>query len=316
MNLKKAAFIALVFICALPYFGISAAIGLALGIAFALILGNPFEAQSRKLSKYLLQASVVGLGFRLNISKVLEIGTPGLILAIISVVFTMCIGLLLGRLLKTSKELSYLISAGTAICGGSAIAALAPVIKEVKQEHISISIGIVFILNAIALFIFPSLGHYLGFSEEAFGFFSAIAIHDTSSVVGAASIFGDGALDVAVTVKLARTLLIIPMIFITLYIFSREEEAATSKVKIPWFIAGFILAVLFNTYAPGMESISANLVFISKRVLVAVLFLIGSQISLPVLKSIGAKPFAQGVLLWLIVTVASAGAIGAIFNSG
>ena len=217
---------------------------LFLGLVYALFCGQPYPSTNKKLSKLLLQYSVVGLGFGMNLYESLASGREGMLFTIVSVFGTLMIGMLIGRkLLKVDKETAYLISSGTAICGGSAIAAVGPVIKA-KPENMSVALAVVFILNAIALFLFPSIGHWLGLSQQEFGTWAAIAIHDTSSVVGAGAAYGEEALQVATTIKLTRALWIIPLAFATSFLFKSKDR----KVSIPWFILYFVIAILLNTF--------------------------------------------------------------------
>jgi uncharacterized integral membrane protein (TIGR00698 family) len=247
-----------------------------------------------------LQFSVVGLGFGMNVHNAVSAGKEGFLFTIISIVSTLILGTFLGKWFKTDKKTSHLISCGTAICGGSAIAAIAPVIKS-NEKQTSVALGVIFILNSVALFLFPAVGHWLDLSQKEFGLWCAIAIHDTSSVVGAASKFGPEALQIATTVKLARALWIIPVALITAYIFKNKS----GKIKIPYFIGLFILAMIANTYLPQMESVAPHLVSVSKIGLTVTLFLIGAGLNRNVLKSVGLKPLAQGVLLWTFIAIAT-----------
>ena len=277
-------------------------VALFLGLAFALVFGQPFPGFNKKMSKKLLQYSVVGLGFGMNIEASLASGKEGMLFTIISVFGTLLIGWLIGRkMLKVDRNTSYLISSGTAICGGSAIAAVGPVIKA-KDSEMSVALGTVFILNAIALFLFPAIGKLLGLDEQQFGTWAAIAIHDTSSVVGAGAAYGEEALKVATTIKLTRALWIIPVAFLTSFIFRTKG----SKVNIPWFILFFVLAMVANTYLlcdyPQIGTVVSG---ISRKCLTITMFFIGASLSPSVLKSVGVKPLAQGVLLWVIISVGS-----------
>ncbi|MCM1313422.1 MAG: putative sulfate exporter family transporter [Roseburia sp.] len=287
------------------------------GLIFALIFGQPFPTFNKKMSKYLLQYSVVGLGFGMNVEKSLASGKEGMMFTIVSVFGTLLIGWIIGRkILKVNRDTSYLISSGTAICGGSAIAAVGPVIKA-KGADMSVALGVVFILNAIALFIFPPIGHWLGLDQQQFGTWAAIAIHDTSSVVGAGQAYGEEALEVATTIKLTRALWIVPLALLTSFIFRNSNEDGKRKIQVPMFIVFFILALVFNTYVLnnasilGTEGASAgasvgNIISsISKKCLTITLFFIGASLSLDVLKSVGIKPLIQGVLLWIVISIAS-----------
>lgn len=298
----------------LPDF-VTAPVGLALGLFFALIFGTPFPKVNRVLSKTLLQASVVGLGFGMNLIKSLQSGAEGMIFTVASVIGVMVIGVLIGRYMRINDKTSYLISAGTAICGGSAIAAVGPVVGADKDE-MAVSLGVIFILNAIALFIFPPLGHYFGLSQEQFGTWAAIAIHDTSSVVGAGAAYGPEACDLATLIKCTRALWIIPLAFFTMWFFpklnARKAEAEGGKkvkVSIPWFIFYFVLAMIINTYTrdavPVLGEIYDILYAIARKCLVAVLFAIGAGLSLKVIRSVGVKPLIQAVTLWIFIGAVS-----------
>ena len=275
---------------------------LFMALLFALLCGQPFPKFNKKCSKMLLQYSVVGLGFGMNIEASLASGKEGMLFTIVSVFGTLLIGWLIGRkMLKVDRNTSYLISSGTAICGGSAIAAVGPVIKA-KDSEMSVALGTVFILNAIALFLFPAIGKLLGLDEQQFGTWAAIAIHDTSSVVGAGAAYGEEALKVATTIKLTRALWIIPVAFLTSFIFRTKG----SKVNIPWFILFFVLAMVANTYLlcdyPQIGTVVSG---ISRKCLTITMFFIGASLSPSVLKSVGVKSLVQGVLLWVIISVGS-----------
>jgi uncharacterized integral membrane protein (TIGR00698 family) len=274
---------------------VSPPIALCAGIIFGLTLPHPYAADSRALSKFLLQASIVALGFGMNLHEVLKAGRSGFIYTAIGITFAMLAGLAIGKLLAVRGTTSYLISTGTAICGGSAIAAVGPVLNA-SEEEMAVSLGTVFILNSIALFIFPVIGRSLALSQSQFGLWSALAIHDTSSVVGAASRYGTEALIIATTVKLARALWIVPLAFFTAAI-----KHGKSKVTIPWFILFFFLAAIINTYGPQDAALSQKFFTLGKLGLTATLFLIGTSLSRNTLKEVGWRPLAQGVLLWLAV---------------
>lgn len=299
-NLKKVIFIAL-FVASLS---LSPAISLFAGIVLALTLGIPYPKYAKKLSKYLLQVAVVGLGFGMNLHESLAAGKDGILFTIISVCGVMVLGCLLGKALKMDSKLSYLVSAGTAICGGSAIAAVSPVVGS-DDNQTSISLAVIFTLNAIALFIFPPIGHLLGLSESQFGLWSAIAIHDTSSVVGAASIYGEEALKIATTVKLTRALWIIPLSLVSIFIFKKSSSEAEGKkrIAIPWFIFLFILAMVVNTYVNIPEGLSNAISVFSHKSLSLTLFLIGCGLSMKSIKEVGFKPILLGVILWVIISV-------------
>ncbi len=278
----------------------SPAIGLFAGLAFALSVGNPLPALSKKLSKQLLQYSVIGLGFGMNLHEALASGRDGMLFTIVSVSLIMVLGWVIGRRLKLSDGTAYLIAAGTAICGGSAIAAVSPLTRSSESE-ISVSLATIFVLNAVALFIFPPLGHYFGLTDQQFGIWAAMAIHDTSSVVGAGAAYSETALKVATTVKLTRALWIIPLAFVTTLVF-RDRDA---KIQIPWFIFFFVLAMVANTYVEIPAAFSHAVVWVSKKALVLTLFLIGAALSRDVLRQVGLRPMLLGVLLWAIIGSAS-----------
>ena len=275
---------------------------LFLGLAYALICGQGYPSFNKKMSKMLLQYSVVGLGFGMNLHESLASGKEGMTFTIISVIGTLAIGMLIGRkLLKVDRETSYLISSGTAICGGSAIAAVGPVIKA-KPANMSVALAVVFVLNAIALFIFPSIGHWLELSQQQFGTWAAIAIHDTSSVVGAGAAYGEEALEVATTIKLTRALWIIPLALATSLIFKSKD----SKITIPWFILYFIIAILLNTFVlDSVRQVGTAVSGIARRFLTLTMFFIGASLSMDVLRAVGIKPLIQGILLWIVISVGS-----------
>ena len=269
-----------------------------MGIILALICGNPFPKFSKKGSKIALQVSVVGLGFGMNLYESLAAGKEGMLFTIVSVIGVMCIGVLLGRWLKVDKKNAYLISTGTAICGGSAIAAVGPVINA-DDDQMSLSLATIFILTAIALFIFPPVGEWIGLSQQQFGTWAAIAIHDTSSVVGAGAAYGEEALKVATTIKLTRALWIIPLAVASSFIFRSQGR----KVSIPWFILLFIVAMVLNTFLPIPNALAGGIVVVARKLLCMTLFLIGSGLSVSSIKKVGIKPLGLGVLLWFIISV-------------
>ncbi len=295
ITFREVIFILAVVVCLTPI--ISPPIALLLGLLIAQIIGHPYLHLNHKATHILLWVSVVGLGFGMNAHSALQAGKQGVLFTIASVVGTLLIGAITGRLLKIENKTSYLIATGTAICGGSAIAAISPVIQA-KEKQISVALGTIFILNSIALFLFPVIGHALNLSQTQFGIWSAIAIHDTSSVVGAAGKYGEHALEVATTVKLARALWIVPFAFASAFIFKNKK----SKPKIPWFIGCFILAMIANTFIPFVQEYSHYMVDIAKSGLTLTLFLIGCGLSGKVLKSVGAKPLLQGATLWIIIS--------------
>lgn len=294
-NGRKVIFIICAVFCLTPF--ASPAIALLLGLVIAQLSGHPYLHLNHKATHFLLQASVIGLGFGMNVHSALQAGKQGIIFTIVSITGTLLFGYLLGKLFNTEKKTSFLISSGTAICGGSAIAAISPVIKA-EEKQISVALGCVFVLNAVALFLFPLIGRHLNLSQTQFGLWCAIAIHDTSSVVGAASKYGPHALQVATTVKLARALWIVPVTFISSYAFKNKSK----KISIPWFIALFILALVANTYIPAITTASAYLVSGAKAGLTLTLFLIGAGLSRSVLLSVGFKPLLQGTILWIAIS--------------
>jgi len=239
----------------------------------------------------------VGLGFGMNVHSAMQAGKEGVLFTIASITGTLIFGYFMGKWLNLERKTSYLIATGTAICGGSAIAAISPVIKA-EEKQISVALGCVFILNSIALIIFPIIGHHFNLSQTQFGLWCAIAIHDTSSVVGAAGKYGTHALEVATTVKLARALWIIPVAFMSSFIFKNK----TKKVSIPYFIGLFILAIVANTYIPATKLIGPYMITIAKAALTLTLFLIGAGLSGKVIASVGFKPLVQGVMLWIIIS--------------
>lgn len=272
---------------------------LFLGLAFALVCGQPYPAFNKKMSKQLLQYSVVGLGFGMNVEAALASGKDGMMFTVISVFGTLLVGWLVGRLLlKVNKNTSYLISSGTAICGGSAIAAVGPVIKA-KDSEMSVALGTVFILNAVALFIFPPIGRFLGLDDVQFGNWAAIAIHDTSSVVGAGAAYSEAALEVATTIKLTRALWIIPVALVTCILFRSKDK----KIKVPWFILWFVVAMLVNTYLlDAVPQVGKTINGIARKSLTLTMFFIGASLSPAVLRQVGVKPLLQGVILWGLVS--------------
>lgn len=277
-------------------------VALFLGLVFALTCGQAYPKFNKKVSKKLLQYSVVGLGFGMNLHASLASGKEGMVFTVISVIGTMIIGMFIGRnLLKVNRDTSYLISSGTAICGGSAIAAVGPVIKA-KDSDMSVALATIFVLNAIALFVFPIFGHWLGMTQQEFGTWAAIAIHDTSSVVGAGAAYGEEALQVATTIKLTRALWIIPLALATSVIFKNGGK----KINIPWFILWFIVAILINTYLLNNNpAVGKAISSLARKGLIVTMFFIGASLSTDVLKQVGIKPLLQGILLWIVISVGS-----------
>jgi uncharacterized integral membrane protein (TIGR00698 family) len=293
----------------------SPAVSLLLGLLFALTLGQPYPKQSKTVSKYTLQAAVVGLGFGLDFMTILRVGAQGFLLTLVTISLTLAIGLLLGRWLNVERKARTLISVGTAICGGSAIAAVGPVIHA-SDEEMSVSLGTVFILNAIALFLFPPIGHALHMSEPSFGLWAALAIHDTSSVVGAAASYGKQALEIGTTIKLTRALWIIPVALFFAYLEHKQTQrdlkvttTTRPKLQIPWFIGLFVLASLIRSFIPDQTTLFADIIIVAKSLLSLTLFLIGAGLSRKALKRVGVRPLLNGVVLWIIVGISTLVAI-------
>ena len=296
--LVKTAFITALMLCLSTF--VSGPIALVGGFVFYNLFGHPFIHYNQKATNWLLKIAVVGLGFGMNIEETLMAGRDGLVLTIISIFFILTIGFLMGKFLKLQKEITHLISCGTAICGGSAIAALAPIIKA-SEKDVSISLGTVFLLNSVALLIFPPIGHFLNLTEHQFGLWSAIAIHDTSSVVGAANAYGNEALKVATSVKLARALWIIPLSIISVFLFKGKNDS----IKIPWFIFLFIGVILLNSIFTLPTLITNSITSASKSILVLTLFLIGAGLSIDKIKVAGWKPLILAGSLWIMLSVIS-----------
>lgn len=330
IQVRQVIFAAAVILCLTPL--VSPPVALLLGLGIALFIGHPFLHLNHKATHILLQVSVVGLGFGMNAASALRAGKDGFLFTVVSIAGTLTAGLLLGRWMGVDRKTSLLISGGTAICGGSAIAALSPVIKA-EERQVSVALGVVFILNSVALFLFPVVGHWLGMSQLQFGLWSAIAIHDTSSVVGAAGHYGPEALQIATTVKLARALWIIPVSLLAAFFFNGRRAASAkagadlgdagggndqggvghiagaahagttgdrAKIKLPYFIGLFVVAILLNTWLP-IQGLSKVIVGASHAGLTLTLFLIGSGLSRQVLKNTGVKPMLQGVMVWALI---------------
>jgi uncharacterized integral membrane protein (TIGR00698 family) len=292
LNPKTLFFVGL--ICAASGF-LSPPIALLIGLIFGLTVAHPYPADSGELAKFLLKASVVALGFGMNLHEVLRAGRSGFLYTAGSITFALLVGLLLGRLFKVEKTAAFLITAGTAICGGSAIAAVAPIVQA-NDEEIAVSMGTVFILNSVALFLFPPIGWALHLSQEQFGLWSALAIHDTSSVVGATARYGAVALVVGTTIKLARALWIVP-----LAIGTAAAKKTKGQIQWPWFILFFCLAAVVNTYFPVLAKFNSSISTLGRLGLTATLYLIGTGLSRATIKKVGIRPFLQGVVLWIIV---------------
>ncbi|MGA8143910.1 MAG: putative sulfate exporter family transporter [Candidatus Acidiferrales bacterium] len=278
---------------------ISPPLALLGGLLYGFTLEHPFVAQSRTSSKYLLQASVVALGFGMNLHQIVRAGRSGFVYTAIGIASTMLLGIFLGQLIAVRRKVSFLITVGTAICGGSAIAAVAP-IAHATDEEIAVSLGTVFVLNSVALLLFPPVGYALHMSQSQFGLWAALAIHDTSSVVGAAAKYGNVALAIGTTVKLARALWILPVALFTAYKMKRK-----TRVQWPWFILFFCLAAFANTYLPQLAPAYPLLSRLGKVGLTVTLYLIGTGLSRATLKQVGTKPLVQGVVLWAVVAVVS-----------
>jgi len=284
-------------------------LALAAGLAFGLSVVHPFPTESRSLSKFLLQAAVVCLGFGMNLKEVVHAGASGFMYTAISITFVLCLGVLLGKMMQVGRTQSQLISFGTAICGGSAIAAMGPIL-EANEEEMAVSLGTVFVLNSVALMLFPLIGHLVHFSQTQFGLWAALAIHDTSSVVGAGAKYGATALAVGTTVKLARALWIVPLAIATAML-----KKSRAKVSWPWFILYFCFAAVLASYVPHYvpqsESLFSGLYRLGRAALTVVLFLIGAGITRNTLKEVGVRPLVQGVTLWIVVATVSLWAIHA-----
>ena len=278
---------------------LSPPLALAAGLVYGFAFIHPYHLDARRLSKLLLQVSVVGLGFGMDLHEVLHAGRSGFLYTAISITFAMTLGWALGKLFAVRNRISFLISAGTAICGGSAIAAVAPV-ANASEEEIAVSLGTVFVLNSVALFAFPAIGNLLHLTQTQFGLWAALAIHDTSSVVGATAKFGAVALSVGTTVKLARALWIVP-----LSIGTSVAQKSKAKIQWPWFIALFCLAAVANTYLPQLHALYPSLKRLGIIGLTVTLYLIGTGLSKKTLSEVGVRPLLQGVLLWLVVAAGS-----------
>jgi uncharacterized integral membrane protein (TIGR00698 family) len=278
---------------------LSPPVALLSGILFGLLFTHPFAQPSRTASRILLQVSVVALGFGMNLFEVLKAGRSGFVYTALGISFAFLVGTALARLLQVRGNTSFLITTGTAICGGSAIAAIGPIVQA-NEEEMAVSLGTVFILNSVALLIFPPIGNALHLSQSQFGLWAALAIHDTSSVVGAATKYGPQALVVGTTVKLARALWIVPLALVTAAV-----KRHRAQIQFPWFILFFVFAALANTYLPAQHSATKTFFTLGRFGLTATLFLIGTGISRKTLKEVGWRPLLQGVLLWVAVGLTS-----------
>ncbi|HRI03684.1 MAG TPA: putative sulfate exporter family transporter [Pyrinomonadaceae bacterium] len=312
--MKKAVFIVLIIFCLSPWG--SPPVALALGLALAFTVGNPFPQLEGKFTKYLLQASVVLLGFGMDLGSVYRAGKQGILFTIATIFGTLILGYFVGKLLGVASRTSTLISSGTAICGGSAIGAVGPAINA-EADEMSVSLGTVFVLNSVALFLFPVIGHALNLSQNQFGVWAAIAIHDTSSVVGAAGTYGADALAIATTVKLARALWIAPVALLFAYIYRPTSQVGEGTVEnpnpksksrmsvIPWFIFLFLAATALRTYLPVwvQPSIYDSLVNLAKAGMTVTLFLIGASLSRETLSKFGYWALFEGVILWIVISI-------------
>ncbi len=293
-------------LCLLPF--VSSALALVAGISVAVLAGNPYVDRTRKLTSPLLGVAIVGLGAGMNLVTVLRAGAHGVGFTIVSITATLLLARVVGRALNVDDDTSLLIGVGTAICGGSAIAAIAPVIRA-KPQQISVALGTVFLLNACALVVFPAIGHRLALTEDQFGLWGALAIHDTSSVVGATMQYGPHALEVGTTVKLARALWIVPIALVIGWTRRRQETGAKGKPNRPWFVVGFLAMAAIVTAIPALAPVGHGIEWVARRVLVATLFIIGTNLTPQTLASVGVRPFVQGVALWACVATATLVAI-------
>lgn len=285
-------------ICLSP--AMPSAAALLLGICVALTLGNPYQEQTRKLTHHLLALSVIGLGAGMDLHVIGQVGMHGVGITAISITLVLVLGLALGTCLRVPRHAALLIAVGTAICGGSAIAAVAPVLRA-RHHDISVALGVVFLLNALALVIFPAIGHALHLTEAQFGLWSALAIHDTSSVVGATAQYGAQALEIGTTVKLTRALWIVPIACIIGMVFRpKEPDGGQRKAGKPWFILGFIAAAALVTYVPAVQPAGHAIATVAKHILVMTLFFIGASLTRATVRAVGFRPFVQGALLWLL----------------
>ncbi len=296
-NIPRVLFPATAILVLFPYF--TSASALVLGIVMALLLHNPYATKFKTYSTTLLALSVMGLGAQMDLDVVARVGAEGISYTFFGIFLCMSAGLLIGKLLKCEKDITVLISGGTAICGGSAIAALSKAIKA-KPNEVSVSLATVFLLNAVALVVFPWIGTEMDMTERQFGLWSALAIHDTSSVIGAAMTFGEKALAIGTTVKLARALWIVPLTLVVSMVMSKGKESLVSILKKQWFIIGFLLMAALVTYIPSLKGMGNEVAHLARRGFVLTLFFIGSCISKDAIKAIGVKPLVLGVVLWFL----------------
>ena len=294
---RQGIFVVAMLLCLSPAMG--PPLALLLGLVLALTIGDPFAAWNRQATNWLLKASVVGLGFGMNLQHAIAAGKDGLVFTVFSIVLTLMLGWILAKWLRVDGISAFLISSGTAICGGSAIAAVSPIVRA-NGKQMTVALGTVFILNSVALLIFPLLGHLLDMSQHQFGLWCAIAIHDTSSVVGAGAAYGEEALQIATTVKLQRALWIIPLSLITAL-----AMKGGGKVTLPWFIGSFIAAMVFSSYFPEYATVYGWLALAAKRGLTLTLFLVGASLTLETMRAVGVKPMVLGILLWVLISVMS-----------
>lgn len=294
LKFRQISFGLLFVICLLPF--ADAPVALLLGFIATQAFGHPFAQKNHKIAQWLLKTSVVGLGFGMSLSHALEAGKEGFVFTLASIAITLLGGLWLGKRLGVEIKSSFLITSGTAICGGSAIAALSPLVKA-NEKQISTALGVVFVLNSLALFIFPILGNLFEMTQHEFGIWSAIAIHDTSSVVGAAAKYGEEALQTATTIKLERALWIIPLSLITMLL-----NRNGARIQFPYFIGLFIVAMVVSSYFTDYHSVYTHIIFVSKKLLVLTMFLIGAGLNIDSIRSVGIKPFIQGVSLWFFIS--------------
>jgi uncharacterized integral membrane protein (TIGR00698 family) len=297
---SKILFILGLVFCLTPW--ASPPLALVAGLVFGAIASHPYPGESRQVSKYLLQAAVVGLGFGMNLQQVLRAGRSGFVYTAVGIAFALIVGAAIGKLVSVHPRPSFLISTGTAICGGSAIAAVGPVLGATEDE-MSVSLGTIFMLNSVALLTFPAIGTALKLSQSQFGLWAALAIHDTSSVVGACAKYGAAALGIGTTVKLARALWIVPVTLATAMTKGRKIEGSKARIQWPWFILFFCLAAMANTYLFPGSAVYQLLSRIGKMMLIFTLFLIGATLSPAALRKVGPRPLIQGVLLWMVVGV-------------
>jgi uncharacterized integral membrane protein (TIGR00698 family) len=294
---KKLLFYALLILSASSI--INAPLALLIGILYAIFVGNPYKKTANKYAKRLLQYAIIGLGFGIQLSEAKAISQDGWVLTVGGILLTFLLGWVLMKAFKVEKDTGVLLTTGTAICGGSAIAAVSPVIQA-PSNKISLAIGVVFILNAVALFLFPLIGYWLDMTAYQFGMWAAVAIHDTSSVVGAAEHFGSDALHIATTVKLTRALWIIPVVIVMSLIYGNK-----SGIKFPLFILGFIITMLISTFYPQGSQIYNIIEQVARQILIISLYLIGTTIEWKYIQQAGVRTLAFGTLLWIIMATLS-----------